>query len=404
MPKTSIFPTIFHRFFSTISLTKRMSDASDKAQAAERPPSFLSGLVYPVASPDGRTSSADPGPFGVTEGANFLEVEGNASVVVQGDHQVMLTDVTLKAPQAAKLSPADHSKRKSLKASAYLGSVAMAGLCGAAGAKIVPTQPTVKRGWAIANGKSLRFELSGSGDTTLVLLHEIGMCLETWDEVLPLLGPGKQMLRYDLRGFGLSEKISEATTFDDEIADLRALLDALGITRPVVLVGSSLGGAISLQFAAAFPDRVKSVVALSPATGVSQAGRPAMLAVADRLEKMTMHNWLLGTIDGAFAGGVSTPDRLSRFKAMQLASEPSNCAAMVRMIALADFSSVFARVKAPTLIVGATLDKGRSVESMREVAGLIAGARFTSLASGHFMPIQVPVELARLLNDFLSKS
>ena len=82
-----------------------------------------------------------------------------------------------------------------LKAGALSGALALAGLCDIAGANKVPEKSAGQRGWAIANGKSLRFELSGAGNSTLVLIHEIGMCLESWDEVLPLLGPGHQVLR-----------------------------------------------------------------------------------------------------------------------------------------------------------------------------------------------------------------
>ena len=59
--------------------------------------------------------------------------------------------------------------------------------------------------WIEANGASLRYELSGSGKETLVLVHEAGGCLESYEDALPGLDKEFRVLRYDQRGFGFSE-------------------------------------------------------------------------------------------------------------------------------------------------------------------------------------------------------
>ena len=56
--------------------------------------------------------------------------------------------------------------------------------------------------WIEVNGTSLRCELSGNGKTTLVLVHEMGGTLDSWDQVLPALNNARQVLRYDTRGAG----------------------------------------------------------------------------------------------------------------------------------------------------------------------------------------------------------
>ncbi|MDR3533924.1 MAG: alpha/beta fold hydrolase, partial [Rhodopila sp.] len=91
--------------------------------------------------------------------------------------------------------------------------------------------------WIEVNGTSLRYEVSGSGPTTLVLVHEMGGTLDSWDQVLPALNNGRRVLRYDMRGSGLSEKIKGAVTWNQMADDLAGLLDALGITGKVALAG-----------------------------------------------------------------------------------------------------------------------------------------------------------------------
>src|ERR1700690_904302 len=99
------------------------------------------------------------------------------------------------------------------------------------------------------DGLTLRYELSGNGDRTLVLVHEMGGSLESWDDVVPRFAGSRRVLRYDTRGAGLSQKVRGELTFATMAADIAGLLDLLGIAGPVALAGIAVGGAIALQFA-----------------------------------------------------------------------------------------------------------------------------------------------------------
>ncbi len=92
-----------------------------------------------------------------------------------------------------------------------------------------------------ANGVGLRCELSGGGDRTLVLVHEMGGSLESWDDVAPRLAKSRRVLRYDTRGAGLSQKIRGELTLDMMADDIAALLDRLGIAGKVALAGVAVG-------------------------------------------------------------------------------------------------------------------------------------------------------------------
>ena len=145
--------------------------------------------------------------------------------------------------------------------------------------------------WIEVNGTSLRYELSGSGKTTLVLVHEMGGTLDSWDQVLPALNNTRQVLRYDTRGAGLSEKIGGKVTFDDMADDLAALLDATGIEGKVALAGTAVGGAIAIHFAVRHAARAGALVVTSPATGVAADRRQATLDRAATAEAQGMRGW-----------------------------------------------------------------------------------------------------------------
>ncbi len=97
----------------------------------------------------------------------------------------------------------------------------------------------------------------------VVFLHGLGLDnLSSFYYTLanPVANAGIDVILYDLRGHGLSERPSTGYAVSDSVCDLDALLDALGVSEPVHLVGNSYGGTVALGFAAAYPHRVASLV------------------------------------------------------------------------------------------------------------------------------------------------
>lgn len=116
----------------------------------------------------------------------------------------------------------------------------------------------------------IRYESVGTGDA-LVLIHGWAQDLGIWDAEVAAFAPHWRVVRYDRRGFGHSTGHADPTA---NPADLRALLDSLGITSATV-VGLSAGAGTALRFAAAFPDRVDRLV-LYGYVGAGIQGLPAL--------------------------------------------------------------------------------------------------------------------------------
>src|SRR5207248_1905261 len=87
---------------------------------------------------------------------------------------------------------------------------------------------------------------------------------------------------YDLRGHGRSERPAVGYTLADMVDDLGALLDALAIAEPVALVGNSFGGLLALAFASRHPQRVERVVLIDGHLG--EDGWSAKMAATLELE------------------------------------------------------------------------------------------------------------------------
>src|SRR5258708_17729518 len=103
------------------------------------------------------------------------------------------------------------------------------------------------------DGVALRYELSGKGDRTLVLVHEMGGSLESWDDVAPRFAESRRVLRYDTRGAGMSQKVRGELRLDTMADDIAALLHHIAIAGKVALAGIAIGGAVPLHFSARCP-------------------------------------------------------------------------------------------------------------------------------------------------------
>jgi 3-oxoadipate enol-lactonase len=253
------------------------------------------------------------------------------------------------------------------------------------------------------NGVALRYELSGTGDRTLVLVHEMGGSLESWDEVVPHFAPSRRVLRYDTRGAGLSQKVRGELSFLTMAGDIAALLDTLGITGKVALAGVAVGGAIALQFAAQYPERVSAVIVGSPATGIAAARRPVALERLARIEAGGM----AVAVDDAMQNGYAPElrgdaKRFEKFRARWLGNDPSSYATIWGMLANADMQETLRRIRCPALVIGGSLDRVRPPAVAQETAQAIAGARYIEINTGHYMAVQTPDLIANCIDEFLN--
>src|ERR1051325_10075478 len=116
--------------------------------------------------------------------------------------------------------------------------------------------PAVAQGrFAKINAESLYYEVSGSG-TPVVLIHGWTLNLRMWDPQVAAFSKRYRVIRYDRRGFGKSSGAEDGTW---DALDLKALLDTLGVTGKVHVVGMSQGGRVALQFTRDYPERVASL-------------------------------------------------------------------------------------------------------------------------------------------------
>jgi 3-oxoadipate enol-lactonase len=254
-----------------------------------------------------------------------------------------------------------------------------------------------------ANGAGLRCELSGGGDRTLVLVHEMGGSLESWDDVAPKFAKSRRVLRYDTRGAGLSQKVRGELTLDTMADDIAALLDHFGIAGKVGLAGIAVGGAIALHFAARYKERTSAVAVGSPATGIAAERRVPALERLARIEAAGMAFAVEDSMLNGYALELRDDiKRFERFRTRWLGNDPSSYATIWRMLAAAEMQDELSKLACPVLVIGGSLDRVRPPPLAEAVANSIPGARYVEIRTGHYMSVQTPDLLSDCIDEFLT--
>jgi 3-oxoadipate enol-lactonase len=258
--------------------------------------------------------------------------------------------------------------------------------------------------WVETNGVVLRYDLSGTGPVPLLLIHELGGSLEFWDPVLPALQKDFRVLRYDLRGFGMSEKV-KTLRLDDLLDDIAGLLDALAIAAPCHVIGPALGGGIALAFASQYPTRVRRLVVSSPATGAPLERRAQSLQRAEAVEQGGMRAAVEQSLARSYPERFrSNRHHFEQYRRRWLANDPEGFAAINRMLTDMDLRQAYGRIACPTLVIGCTYDTIRPPHEVEPIARQIPNAQYIEVASGHFMPHQTPELFLDITLPFLRES
>ncbi|CAN7306819.1 alpha/beta fold hydrolase [Pseudorhodoferax sp. LjRoot39] len=258
-------------------------------------------------------------------------------------------------------------------------------------------------GWTEIRGAGLRWRLRPGKGPTLVLIHEMGGSLESWERTLAALPPQLRVLRYDTRGAGLSEKLVGPCTLDTHADDLAGLLQALDIQGPVALAGIAVGAAIAVRFATRHAGRASHVLALAPAAGVAEPARAATRALADRIVAEGVRSAAEGLLLRAVPEALRTaqagwPDYRLRW----LAGDGRSLGQILHMLASFTLDAELAGLPTHTGLVGGSLDALRPPAEIARLSALAPRAQSLVVPTGHMMATHSPLLLAALIGGFVA--
>lgn len=259
----------------------------------------------------------------------------------------------------------------------------------------------------------IEYMVSGVGDPVLFthggLLSDVAVALAAQT---PLRG--YKLIGYRRRGYAVSDPsiAPEGSTIGDMAADAAALLDHLDIDRAHI-VGHSLGGIVSLQFAHDHPDRVGTLSLLEPPYGTSETAQASVASVV----VVPLQKYLAGDKEGAATTALeAVSDR--NWKMHVSAAVPDGV-----HLALSHADTFFQRDGAAVMAFEYGAEQAAMIDV--PVLSMIGGATVDAIyaearahfhewwggnvedfdlpGANHLLPFQDPMGVARALGDFLSR-
>ena len=250
----------------------------------------------------------------------------------------------------------------------------------------------------------LRYTVDGAAGPSLVLLHELGGSMDSWDGVVPAFEKEFRVLRYDLRGAGQSEvPPAEYTVETGHLVDLEELLKVTGLEPPYHFVGAAAGSLVATAFALKYPEQTASVTLMAAALGMSDPVRKQ--AFRDR-SKLAVEKGMAVVTDTALAN--SYPEivrhdkaRFERFRETMLKSDPRGWAYCNYALLSSNLEERLGELKVPVQFLAGRHDALRTPALVKELADKVNGASYEVVDSGHFMHVQTPALVAGKLRSWI---
>ena len=242
----------------------------------------------------------------------------------------------------------------------------------------------------------IAYQVSGSGPQDIVFVQGYITHLELeWSDHRPArlyeqLGKIGRLIRFDKRGTGLSDRVGGLATLEERMDDVRAVMDAVGSER-AILLGSSEGGPMSLLFCATYPQRVQGLVLYGAMARFAWApdnpwGRTAE-AQAANLQAME-RNWGTGSSVDLFAPSEAADpaNRSWRAQLDRAAASPGAAVTMSSMNFDIDVRHVLPSIRVPTLILHRRDERAVNIAHSRYLARQLPHARYVELPGRDHAP------------------
>jgi pimeloyl-ACP methyl ester carboxylesterase len=260
----------------------------------------------------------------------------------------------------------------------------------------------------------LRYYRAGKGEP-VVLLHPLRTQLEYFQPLIALLDPDRfEVYAIDLPGHGESgaPRVDyTANFFTDAVGQVLDRIDCIGAT----VVGDSIGGAIGLTLAARRNPRVSRVIAVNPYDYGRRGGirRSSLLAnvlftliLFPVIGPVIARSGTKGILRRILEGGLHDPGRLPPDLLLAIArcgTRPGHGRAfrslMLQWKTWVDGRAAYPLIDVPVTLVYGDYDWSRPPEREANAAAIPGVSTVTLAQSGHFASLEVPHEIARLIDE-----
>ena len=247
--------------------------------------------------------------------------------------------------------------------------------------------------YARSGDLQIAYQVAGEGPLDVLVVPqffsniEIGWEMPSSARFLGQLASFARLIQFDRRGAGMSGGIAGATPLEEQVDDVRAVIDAAGSEQPV-LVSIAEGCALAVLFAASHPDLVRALVLITPTPRVVRGvGYEWAQSVEERaaIVHAVVEHWGSNSPQqpwGAFVGEENEQRRRVQARHQRLAMTPDAAAASLEMVGELDVRDALASVQCPTLVLRRSNDTLIDERHSRYAAGHIPNAQYVEIPPG----------------------
>jgi pimeloyl-ACP methyl ester carboxylesterase len=266
------------------------------------------------------------------------------------------------------------------------------------------------------DGTRIAYATSGSGSPlvwTPNLFHHLVLDWDgpVWSPWLSLLAARHTLIRYDLRGCGLSDRDGVEFSFEKLVEDLEAVIEAAGLKR-FDIFGIAAAAAIGVTYAVRHPERVRNLVLYASFVRNKLAGNstPREVEEAQARIKVMELGWPDDTpAYGRFYQSLHIPDASAeQFQSfaelVRGTTSLANAVALLQVFFRIDVQEILPKVHCPALVLHCRGDSITPFEQGRSVARFIPGARFVPIQSRNHVLLATESawqQFVEALDDFL---
>lgn len=259
------------------------------------------------------------------------------------------------------------------------------------------------------NNIELYYEIHGTGKS-LVLISGLGYSSWQWHKMVPLLAEHFQVITFDNRGVGQSDKPAGPYTAAMLAQDTVGLLDALKIDKAII-AGHSMGGFIAQAIALDFPQRVEKLILCSTNFGGPNhvPVTPEAMKVLTDVTSDALTRFKNGlAVSTAPGWSEKNPEMIEKWIQWRVANpiEPVHYQAQMAiglglLPEAAAFENKLPKITVPTLILFGAHDKVVPPANADLLAKQLAGSQIRIFPdAGHFFPLEIPEAASNAVIEF----
>lgn len=268
--------------------------------------------------------------------------------------------------------------------------------------------------YALSGDVNIAYQVAGDGPFDVIFVPgfvthvELQWRLPGMGDFIRGLGSFSRLIRFDKRGTGMSDPVSGAPSLETRMDDVRAVMDAVG-SRRAAFYGLSEGAAMSILFAATYPERTAALVVRSCSPRTMWApdfpwGRRDEAYRREVSQALQVFGERAEAREAVRALGMHNDDEVEAFiDYIRYGTSPGMLAALYRMNKEIDIRHVLSAVGVPTLVLHGSEDQIVPVEAGAYTARRIRSARFVEMPGmGHLAlgaSASTQAEVERFLTD-----